>query len=391
MAGLLLRVGAHYEFVNDLAQECVYRSLAQPLVSAYHRRAADLLSDQPESMAAHAHAAGEPGRAAQGWLLAGQAAMGRSAVEDAIGLYDRALAAAEEPLLRARVLLARARAQEASTAYAAALTDIDEALALARAGPDRRLEMAALRARGGDVPVALRLPSSEVGAHLEAGLRLATGLGDRAAEADFTSPADRARGEPAPSRERTRQGRGGPGARTCVVLGGGDPVRARRREDRPRLPRRGRPAARGRGRAGAAGCVSAGPPGCSSGPCSSRRSRPLPTAPGTRRRRSSRRPSRSTGTPGSGRTPGTSAHTSAGTHGSPETSTPRSHVVVRRSPRPHRSTTRGGTPRPRGCCRAPCSRPGRAQRPSPWPAADSRLPDRRHRKPGGCVASRHSP
>ena len=187
VAGLLLRVGAHYEFVNDLAQECVYRSLAQPLVSAYHRRAADLLSDQPESMAAHAHAAGEPGRAAQGWLLAGQAAMGRSAVEDAIGLYDRALASAEEPVLRARVLLARARAQEASTAYAAALSDIDEALALASAGPDRRLEMAALRARGGDVPVALRLPTSEMGVHLEAGLRLATGLGDRAAEADFSA------------------------------------------------------------------------------------------------------------------------------------------------------------------------------------------------------------
>ena len=187
VAGLLIRVGAHYEFVNDLAQECVYRSLAQPLVSAYHRRAADLLSDQPESMAAHAHAAGELDRAAQGWLLAGQAAMGRSAVEDAIGLYDRAIGAADEPLLRARVLLARARAREASTSYADALTDIDEALDLAKAGADRRLELAALRARGGDVPVALRRPSSEVGAHLEAGLRLASGLGDRAAEADFTT------------------------------------------------------------------------------------------------------------------------------------------------------------------------------------------------------------
>ena len=187
VAGLLVRVGAHYEFVNDLAQECVYRSLAQPLASAYHRRAADLLSDQPESMAAHAYAAGELGRAAQGWLLAGQAAMGRSAVEDAIGLYDRAIDAAEEPILRARVLLARARAREASTSYAAALTDIDEALALAKAGPDRRLELTALRARGGDVPVALRRPSAEVGAHLEAGLRLSRGLGDRAVEADFTT------------------------------------------------------------------------------------------------------------------------------------------------------------------------------------------------------------
>ena len=49
---------------------------------------------------------------------------------------------------RARALLARARPTRRSTAFAAALADIDEALALARGGPDRRLEMAALRARG---------------------------------------------------------------------------------------------------------------------------------------------------------------------------------------------------------------------------------------------------
>ncbi len=185
--GLLHRVGAHYEFVNDLTQQSVYLSLAPPLLAAYHRRAADLLSNQPESMAAHAYAAGEPGRAAQGWLLAGQAAMGRSAVEDAIGLFDRSIEAADDSLLRARVLLARARAREASTAYATALEDIDEALALARNGRDRRLEMAALRARGGDVPVALRLSSSAVAVHLEAGQQLASSLGDRAAEADFTT------------------------------------------------------------------------------------------------------------------------------------------------------------------------------------------------------------
>ena len=120
---------------------------------AYHRRAADLLSGQPESMAAHAYAAGDRERAAHGWLLAGQAAMARSAVEDAIGLSTGRWTRPRNRSLRARALLARARAHEASTAYAAALTDIDEALALA-ARADRRLEMAALRARGGDVPVA---------------------------------------------------------------------------------------------------------------------------------------------------------------------------------------------------------------------------------------------
>ncbi len=187
LVGLLHGVGTHYEFANDLAQECVYVSLPPALAAAYHRRAADLLSGQPESMAAHAFAAGDRERAARGWLLAAEAAMARSAVEDATGLLDRSLAAAEDPSVRARALLARGRANEASTAFAAAHADIGQALALARASGDRRLEMAALRALGGDVPVALRVPMAEMSAHLEAGLHLASGLGDRRAEADFTS------------------------------------------------------------------------------------------------------------------------------------------------------------------------------------------------------------
>ena len=181
------RVGACYEFANDLTQECVATSLAPALAAAYHRRAADLLSDQPESMAAHAHAAGEPARAARGWLLAGRAAMARSAVEDATALFDRALGDAEDASLRARILLARSRAHEASTAYAAALVDIEGALTLAQEAGDQRLELAALRFLGGDVPVALRRPMGEVRVHLEAGLHLATRLGDRGAEADFTT------------------------------------------------------------------------------------------------------------------------------------------------------------------------------------------------------------
>ncbi len=186
-SGLLHRVGAHYELANDLLQECVYASLGPALSAAYHRRAADLLSDQPEAMARHAFAAGEPQRAAQGWLLAAEAAMARSAVEDAVALLDRADAVAEDAALRARILLARAGAHEAATSWVPALNDIDEALDLARRSADRRLEMAALRARGGDVPSALRRPMAELRTHLEKGLRLATGLGDRTAEADLTT------------------------------------------------------------------------------------------------------------------------------------------------------------------------------------------------------------
>ena len=98
----------HYEFANDLLQECVHAALPPALSLAYHRRAADLTSDRPEMMAEHAHHAGDEPRAAQGWLLAGEAALHRAAVEDALGLLDRSLAVETSFAgTRARALLAR--------------------------------------------------------------------------------------------------------------------------------------------------------------------------------------------------------------------------------------------------------------------------------------------
>ena len=91
-AGLFVRSGAVYEFANDLFQECVYAALPQAVAAAYHRRAADLTSDRPEVMATHAHAVGDDARAAQGWLLAGEEALRRAAVEDARTLVERCLA-----------------------------------------------------------------------------------------------------------------------------------------------------------------------------------------------------------------------------------------------------------------------------------------------------------
>jgi DNA-binding SARP family transcriptional activator/tetratricopeptide (TPR) repeat protein len=184
-ARLMVRRGAHYEFANDLVQECVLASLVPALAVAYHRRAADLTIDQPETMAEHAFAAGDVERAAQGWLLAGEAAMGRSAVEDAADLFGRGLETTADPVLRARLLLARAVAGEARTTYAPALADIEEALGLARASGNRRLEMDALRARGGDVPIGLHLSTADVAGHLESALLIATDLGARTAEADI--------------------------------------------------------------------------------------------------------------------------------------------------------------------------------------------------------------
>ena len=86
-----MRSGAVYEFANDLFQECVYAALPQAVAAAYHRRAADLTSDRPEVMATHAHAVGDDARAARGWLLAGEEALRRAAVEDARTLVERVL------------------------------------------------------------------------------------------------------------------------------------------------------------------------------------------------------------------------------------------------------------------------------------------------------------
>ena len=187
-AALLERRDLGYEFAGDLVQEVVYAALADPLRRAHHRRAADLLAHEPEAMAPHAEAVADWARAARGWLLAGRSATVRAAARDAVALLDRALEAAERvpaPDIVVRVLLARAAARDALTEYPDALLDLDAALATARETGDRRLEMAALRARGGDVPVALHHPSESWGGFVRSGLRLAAELGDRTAEAEL--------------------------------------------------------------------------------------------------------------------------------------------------------------------------------------------------------------
>jgi tetratricopeptide (TPR) repeat protein len=186
--GLFVRSGAVYEFANDLFQECVYDALPQAVAAAYHRRAADLTSDRPEVMAAHAHAVGDDTRAARGWLLAGEEALRRAAVEDARTLVERVLGVTDlAGETRARALLVRGRVHEAGMSWSAAIEDIDSALATARSIGERRLELAALRARGGDAAVGAQLAAADLLGPLEAGARLAAELGDRRAEADFAT------------------------------------------------------------------------------------------------------------------------------------------------------------------------------------------------------------
>jgi DNA-binding SARP family transcriptional activator len=189
-ARLLVVSGRDYEFANDLIREALYASTPGPTRLAYHRRAADLLTGQPESLARHAAAGGDWLRAARAWLRAAEDAMGRFAATDAAALATQALEAAGRigsTEVSARALVLRGRAYEAADAGAAAFADLTRGAADARAAGDRRLEMLALRELGGDVPVSQGLPISYCASHLESGLRIAESLGDRASEARMLS------------------------------------------------------------------------------------------------------------------------------------------------------------------------------------------------------------
>ena len=187
-ARLLVAAGRDFEFANDLIREALYATTPEPIRLAYHQRAADLLTSQPESLARHAAACGDWLRAARALLSAADEAFRRFAVTDSAALATQALEAAERAGARevgARARVIRGRAHEAMAALPAALADFSEGAAAARAVGDRRLEMLALRQLGGDVPVALGMPIGYCESHLAEGLRLAELLGDQAAAADL--------------------------------------------------------------------------------------------------------------------------------------------------------------------------------------------------------------
>jgi DNA-binding SARP family transcriptional activator len=189
-ARLLVVSGRDYEFANDLIREVLYDSTPEPTRLAHHRRAADLLTAQPESLARHAAAAGDWLRAARAWLRAGEDAMGRYAASDAVALATQALEAGErvgDAEVTARALVLRGRAHHATGANAAALADLTQGADHARVADDRRTEMLALYELGSDIPVQCGLPVSYYMPTLEHGLRIAESLGDRASEANMLS------------------------------------------------------------------------------------------------------------------------------------------------------------------------------------------------------------
>ena len=189
-ARLLMVSGRDYEFANDLIRDVLYASTPEPTRLAHHRRAADLLTGQPESLARHAAAADDWLRAGRAWLRAGEDAMGRYAASDAAALATQALEAGERAAdleVSARALVLRGRAHHAMGADAAALDDLTRGADHARAAGDRRLEMLALYELGTDITVQRGLPISYHMSNLENGLRIAESLGDRASEANMLS------------------------------------------------------------------------------------------------------------------------------------------------------------------------------------------------------------
>jgi DNA-binding SARP family transcriptional activator len=180
-ARLLVEDGPWLAFANDLIREIVVRTTPRAVRTAWHRRAMELLADNPEALAVHASAAGDWGRAIEAWLQAADRAASRYASRDAERLLGRALEvadAAEDPAGKARAYLARGGAREALADYEGALADLEAAVEQARAAARADLEAAALRGLGGDVLVGLGRPSAECLPYLEAGLEVARAADD---------------------------------------------------------------------------------------------------------------------------------------------------------------------------------------------------------------------
>ncbi len=187
-ARLLVASGREYEFANDLIREVLYDTTPVPTRMAYHRQAADLLTDRPEAVASHATAAEDWPRAARAWLLAGEEALRCFAVDDAEELLGRSLDIAGQTAdveVTGRALVARSAALSSRGAYREAVADLESAVATAQATGDQRLEMVALRALGGEVAIARAQPVERTTSYLQRGLHIAKSLGDRAVEADL--------------------------------------------------------------------------------------------------------------------------------------------------------------------------------------------------------------
>ncbi|HTY70965.1 MAG TPA: BTAD domain-containing putative transcriptional regulator [Actinomycetes bacterium] len=185
-ARLTVASGRTYEFVNDLVHEVLYATTPEPTRHTYHRRAAELLADQPERAAPHAAAAGQWARAATYWLDAADQASRRFVLPDAERLLDQGIAAAVEagdPQLQLRGYLDRGRVRETVGSYPQAMADFRVALELAEREGLEHGQMHAHRELAGDAAVGMGLGLDAGATHLQAALELAARLGETTVEA----------------------------------------------------------------------------------------------------------------------------------------------------------------------------------------------------------------
>ena len=243
---LLVRSGHHYEFANDLLQECVHAALPPALALALHRRAADLTSDRPEVMAEHAYAAGDEPRAAHGWLLAGEDALRRAAVEDALGLLDRCRRRGDRLRRDSGPCPAGARCGPRGA------HGLRHRVGRRRRCAGPRAEHRRPAARDGRAPLPGWGRGRGARSHRRrdrrpAGARAPPGRGPRrpARGGGLHQPVGDPRGQPAAAGHGPRPGRGRPGASEVGGLGGRAGAGPRRPQDRVVLPRRPGPARRG--------------------------------------------------------------------------------------------------------------------------------------------------
>lgn len=149
--GLLVEQDTMFKFSNDIVRKVAYASVPRPVLVSRHRRAAKLLTDQPEAAAHQLVAADDWGAAAQAWLRAAEVAHLAFANEDAQRLLGHALRCATragERRTAGQIHLRRARVRADLGHLADAKEDCEAAVAIATEIGDEELESYALEQLG---------------------------------------------------------------------------------------------------------------------------------------------------------------------------------------------------------------------------------------------------
>ncbi|HEU5002009.1 MAG TPA: BTAD domain-containing putative transcriptional regulator [Actinomycetota bacterium] len=146
-AGLARFGDGGWAAAHDLIAEGVRQSLSPGEAARLHATLAEALGREgaePAERAAHLRAAGQAAPAVEAYAAAGRAALGRHAVDEADSLASTGLELATAPRDRTELLRIRAEARAHRGDLGGARSDLTEAIAATRSGPDRARRMARL-------------------------------------------------------------------------------------------------------------------------------------------------------------------------------------------------------------------------------------------------------